>query len=106
MNHKYRDYVPITAEQIRFLINLFGKDKFYKEKFGNRYGSKLKVYLLNENNSKGDMIFYIYGEVIDSKSPNRKLKSIERYLNPKYKDLLTVVAFNESVFYNQSLKEN
>lgn len=99
--HRYRDYIPISFEEFKRVLHSFKKSEWMKEKLGNRYGSKIKVFLIDDKGNKRDMILYVYGEIIDPKSANRKFKSIEYYLNPKYSHLLegvTIIAINQNMF--------
>lgn len=101
--HGYRDFIQITINEFKSCIKNIGKDKLEREKLGNRYGSKLKVYLIEDGKRK-DMVFYLYGE-IDRSTMKRKFKSIEYYINPKYyhllKDEITIVAIDQSIFVKE-----
>ena len=105
--HRYRDYIQITREEFKKVLHSFKRSEWVREKLGNRYGSKVKVFLVDENGNKKDMVLYLYGETVDPKSVDRKLKSIEYYLNPKYsyllKEEITVVAIDQTIFMK---KEN
>lgn len=101
--HGYRDFIQITRNEFKSCIKNIGKDKLEREKLGNRYGSKLKVYLIEDGKRK-DMVFYLYGE-IDRSTMKRKFKSIEYYINPKYyhllKDEITIVAIDQIIFVKE-----
>lgn len=105
--HRYRNFIPISREEFKKVLHSFKKSEWVKEKLGNRYGSKIKVFLVDENGNKKDMFLYLYGETVDPKAVNRKLKSIEYYLNPKYsyllKEEITIIAIDQSLFVQ---KEN
>lgn len=103
--HGYRDFVPISKDQFKYCLKKIGKENIEREKLGNRYGSKLKVYLIEDGKRK-DMVFYLYGE-IDRGTMKRKFKSIEYYINPKYYNLLkneiTIVAIDQSIFVKEKV---
>lgn len=101
--HGYRDFIPISKDQFKYCLKKIGKENIEKEKLGNRYGSKVKAFLL-ENGKRKDMVFYLYGE-IDRGTMKRRFKSIEYYINPKYnhllKDEITIVAIDQGIFVKE-----